>query len=300
VVQGRAYTQEQRGDEELVTCYDLFTGHLLWEHADKTCFTQWQSGGGPHATPTVDAGRVYAYGGTGLLSCLDAATGALVWQHSVLTENKLANLEWGISASPLLVDEKVIVTGGETSGPMLFAFQRDTGAPLWQSGDDKASYSSPVAASLAGQRVILSSNARSLTAYDPKAGTLLLDIPWGSDKRPKASQPIVIGEDRVFVSAGYGYGCHLYQVKAEADGKLSGTELWRGPRRATGTPTASTMAAWPASISPREIACGRKAISAPANRCSWMISSSFRTRAAWCISRLRSRRATRTWARSRR
>ena len=127
---------EQFSTEMIVLpkCYDLFSGKLLWEHADKTCFTQWQSGTGPHATPTVDAGRVYTYGATGLLNCLDAATGQLIWQHSVLAENDLPVSKWGASSSPLLVDNRVVVTGGETLGPTLLAFQRDTGAPLWKTG----------------------------------------------------------------------------------------------------------------------------------------------------------------------
>ena len=132
VVGGLAFTQEQRGDDELVSCYNLFTGQLRWAHSDKALFSQWQSGGGPHATPAVGAGRVYAYGGTGLLSCLDSATGQVVWQRSVLAENQLSNLEWGLSASPLLVDDMVIVTGGNTKGPVLFAYQRDTGTPVWK------------------------------------------------------------------------------------------------------------------------------------------------------------------------
>lgn len=233
VVKGRAYTQEQRGEEEMVTCYDLFTGKLLWAHADTAHFSQWQGGDGPRATPTVHEGRVYAYGATGLLNCLDAATGKAVWQRSVLNENKLDNIEWGISASPLVVDDKVIVTGGNTKGPILFAYQRETGEPVWRVGDDQASYASPMLATLAGKRVILSNNARALTAYDPATGDILLDHAWGGDKWPKASQPLVLGQDRVFISAGYGMGCQMLEIKAEADGKLSATEVWAGLKMKT-------------------------------------------------------------------
>ncbi|MDB6070200.1 MAG: hypothetical protein JWL81_1371, partial [Verrucomicrobiales bacterium] len=155
VVGGRAYTQEQRGEDELVTCYDLLSGRLVWAHSDKAKFSQWQSGDGPHATPTVVDGKVFTYGGTGLLNCLDAATGQPVWQRSVLQENNLANLEWGISASPLVVDGLVIVTGGNTTGPVLFAYQTATGAPAWKAGNDRATYASPQLSTLAGKRVIL-------------------------------------------------------------------------------------------------------------------------------------------------
>jgi len=233
VVKGRAYTQEQRGEEELVSCYDLLTGTLLWAHADKVRFSQWQSGDGPHATPTVDSGRVYAYGGTGLLNCLDTTTGQPIWQRSVLAENKLENLEWGISASPLIVDDKVIVTGGSTRGSVLFAYHRETGAPLWQAGDDQATYASPMLATLAGRRVIVGNYARALTAHDPATGAVVLEHVWGIEKWPKASQPVVLGADRIFLSAGYGMGCQMIQIKAEADGKLSATELWSSMKMKT-------------------------------------------------------------------
>jgi len=209
------------------------TGKLIWAHADKTRFSQWQSGDGPHATPTVHEGRVYAYGATGLLNCLDATTGKSIWQRSVLAENKLENIEWGTSASPLIVDDKVVVTGGHTLGPVLFAYHRETGEPVWKAGDDEASYASPQLGMLAGKRVILSNNARALTAYDPASGEVLLDHAWGGQNWPKASQVLVLNKDRVFLSAGYGMGCQMLEIKAEADGKLSATELWTGMKMKT-------------------------------------------------------------------
>ena len=227
VVGGRAYTQEQRGENEAVTCYDLLTGRLLWEHTNAAHFNQWQGGDGPRATPTVDRGQVFAIGATGILDCLDATTGQRVWSREVLTENKLANLIWGVSASPLVFDDTVVVTGGLTNGPTVLAYRRSTGEPLWHSGTDKASYASPILATLAGRRVILSANAASFTAHDPATGDILLDYPWSDDKWPKAAQPVVLENDRVFLSAGYGIGCVLLEIKAAADGKLAATQLWK-------------------------------------------------------------------------
>lgn len=233
VVGGCAFTQEQRGEEELVTCYDLLSGRLLWAHRDAARFTQWQGGEGPRATPTVVDGRVFTYGATGLLNCLDAASGQRVWSRSVLAENGLANTEWGTSSSPLVFEDKVVVTGGATLGPVLFAYHCETGAPLWKAGNDQASYASPLLATLAGKRVILSNNAAALTAHDPATGAVLLDYRWGTDKMPKASQPVVLEGDRVFLSAGYGMGCQLLKISAGADGKLSAEQLWRGIRMKT-------------------------------------------------------------------
>ncbi|MEP6671263.1 MAG: PQQ-binding-like beta-propeller repeat protein [Chthoniobacter sp.] len=227
VVDGRAYTQEQRGEEEAVTCYELATGKLLWVHTNPVHFDQWQGGDGPRATPTVQEGRVFAVGATGILDCLEAESGRLVWSRDVLKENKLQNLIWGVSASPLVFDDKVVVTGGLTDGPTVLAYRRSDGERLWRAGTDKASYASPILATLAGRRVVLSFNAGSLTAHDPATGDVLLNYPWSDGKMPKAAQPIVIDGHQVFVSAGYGAGCELMEIKAGADGKLVASRVWK-------------------------------------------------------------------------
>lgn len=230
VVGGYALTQEQRGEDECVTCYEALTGRLVWSQANRTRFFQWQAGEGPHATPTVDRGRVFAYGATGRLDCLDLATGQRIWSRSVLSENQLENLEWGTSASPLVYDDLVVVTGGKGPGPTVLAFDRETGEPRWRSGTDRASYASPILARLAGQLVVVSFNAGTLTAHDATTGTLRLEQRWGNDKPPKAAQPVVLDGDRLFVSAGYGMGCELFQATAGAEGALALASIWKGPR----------------------------------------------------------------------
>lgn len=233
VVGGRAYTQEQRADKEAVTCYDVQSGRLLWMQTNVARFFEWQGGEGPRATPTVDRGHVFTIGGTGVLACRDAESGTPVWSRDVLQEHRLENLTWGVSGSPLVLDDKVIVTGGMTNGPTIFAYDRATGEPRWKSGTDKASYSSPILATLAGRRVVLSVNAASFTAHDPETGETLLDFPWTDDKWPKAAQPVVIAGDRVFLTAGYGVGCVLLQITASADGKLAAAPLWKNLRMKT-------------------------------------------------------------------
>ena len=230
VVGGRAYTQEQRGESEAVTCYDVLTGKLIWRQTHVARFAQWQGGEGPRATPTVDRGLVFAYGATGVLECLEAATGRRGWSREVLKENHLANLEWGVSASPLVYEETVVVTGGNTKGATVLAFRRSTGEPLWRSGVNRASYSSPVLTTLAGRRLVLSFDAAALTAYDPATGERLLNHMWASERTARAAQPVVLPGDRVFLSAGYGVGCVLFQIKAATGNQLEATQLWKNMR----------------------------------------------------------------------
>jgi outer membrane protein assembly factor BamB len=168
-----AVTQEQRGEEELVVCYDIPTGGVRWVHTNEARFSEKMGGDGPRATPTIAGGRVYALGATGILDCLDGASGKVVWSRRTLDENQLPNLIWGKSSSPLIVDDLVVVSGGDVDHSSLLAFRKDTGEPAWQAGDDKASYSSPTLATLANVRQLLSVNAGSVSAHDPATGKLL-------------------------------------------------------------------------------------------------------------------------------
>ena len=227
VAGGRAFTQEQRGDNELVTCYEVLTGDLVWAHTNQARFFEWQGGPGPRATPTVDRGLVFTMGGTGILDCLEASTGKRRWSRSVLTENNIPNITWGISCSPLVIGDRVIVTGGGNNTNTVLAYHRLTGDVLWRAGSDKTAYSSPVAEKIGGKTMILSVNASSLTVHEPTTGAILLDYPWSNEKWPKASQPVVIGTNRVFLSAGYGVGCVMLELTNAPGGKLGANELWR-------------------------------------------------------------------------
>ena len=102
---GRAFTIEQRGPQEIVAAYDVATGRELWTSAWTATFHESMGGTGPRATPVWADGRVYALGGLGELRCLDAATGALVWRTNILEDSGATNLQWGMSAAPLVVDD---------------------------------------------------------------------------------------------------------------------------------------------------------------------------------------------------
>ena len=233
VIGGRAITQEQRDQEEWVSAYDVATGKLLWHHADKTRFVEWQGGDGPRATPTHDVGKVYTQGATGIVNCLEVATGKLLWTHDLQKEHNTSVLTWGFASSPLIVDNLVIVCGAKRSGPTLIAYDKLTGELAWKSGKDEATYASPILAMIAGKRVLVSNNASGLALYDPSSGAVLMEYAWGEDKWPKATQPLVLPGDRVFLSAGYGMGCSMLQIKASNDGKFTAEELWRNNKMKT-------------------------------------------------------------------
>lgn len=232
VVGSWAVTQEQRGDHELTVCYEVTTGKAIWQHSNAVRFSEGLGGDGPRATPTIDAGRVYVLGATGILDCLDGSTGEAIWSRDILRENELPNLVWGKSSSPLVVDDFIVVSGGDVKRASLLAYRKQTGEPAWRAGADKGSYSSPVLATLGGVRQILSVNAGSVTGHDPANGRELWNFPWPGDF-PKASQPVALSSDRVFASAGYGVGCALLELGGSEGGPLRATEIWRNQNMKT-------------------------------------------------------------------
>jgi outer membrane protein assembly factor BamB len=222
-----AITQEQRGENELVVCYELADGHQVWSHTNRVRFSEPMGGDGPRATPMIEGGRVYALGATGILDCLDAATGKLLWTHDTLKENALPNTYFGKCSSPLVVDDLVVVTGGMTNSSTLLAFRCKDGSLAWRSGKDEASFSSPALVKLGGRSQILSVNAASVSGHDPTDGRLLWEYAWGNNKFPKCAQPVVLEGDRILLSASFNAGCVLLQVKLGADGTFSAAEVWK-------------------------------------------------------------------------
>ena len=229
VVGDRAVTQEQRGPEERVVAYDLRAGQVLWTHADAARFDGVIAGVGPRATPAIADGRVFTMGATGVLNALDLASGRALWTRSVIEENGGQQPQWGKSGSPLVVGSRVVVSAGGPDGRSLVAYDAATGAPAWRAGSDRASYSSPFVARLAGRTVLVVLNDASLAGHDPETGALLFEQPWPSGN-PSVAVPALLGGDRLLASAGYGVGSKAYLVAAHADGTLEATMQWESPR----------------------------------------------------------------------
>jgi outer membrane protein assembly factor BamB len=193
------YTQEQRGEEEVVACYRLRTGEPVWRHADAARFWESNGGAGPRATPTLHDGRVYTMGATGIVNALDARTGQRIWSRNAATDTKKEIPEWGLAGSPLVVGDLVIAA----AAGHLVAYDIATGEPRWFGPTGGGGYSSPHLATIAGvPQVVLIRGGRTISVA-PADGTVL----WQHDWQPAVAvvQPAFIGDD-VLIASGDAMG----------------------------------------------------------------------------------------------
>ena len=168
------YTQEQRGEEEIVSCYRLSTGDPVWRHRDTVRFYESNGGAGPRATPTIDGDRIYAHGATAILNALDAASGKLLWSRQVAKDTSRALPIWGFASSPLIVDDLVVVAASGT----LAAYDKLTGDLRWKGPSYGGSYSSPHRVTLDGVDQIVLLGGPGAISVAPADGKVLWIHEW--------------------------------------------------------------------------------------------------------------------------
>lgn len=188
------YTQEQRGDNEVVACYKASTGQPVWTHSDKARFFESNAGAGPRGTPTLSNGRVYSFGATGILNVLDGRNGAVVWSRNVAQETNTKTPFWGFSSSPLVVGDVVIVA----AAGQLVAYEIAKGDRRWVGPAGGGSYSSPHLVTIDGvAQVLLTSDGR-LTSVALADGKQLWQHQWAANS---IVQPALTSDGNVLVTS---------------------------------------------------------------------------------------------------
>jgi len=190
----RFYTQEQRGENEVVACYNAKTGQPVWTHRDAARFFESNAGAGPRATPTLSNGRVYSFGATGILNALDANTGSVVWTRDVSSDTGVKVPFWGFSSSPLVLGDLVIVAA---SG-QLVAYDAATGNRRWLGPAGGGSYSSPQLATLDGVAQVILISGAGTKSIAPADGKELWEYAWASNS---IVQPAVTPDGDVLITS---------------------------------------------------------------------------------------------------
>ncbi len=247
------------GGEERVEAFDAKTGARRWSHGNPSDFTDpFGYNNGPRGTPLLTADRCFTLGAEGLLLCLDLQTGEPVWQRDTGRDFHVPEAFFGVGTSPILEGDRLIVMAGGQPNAGVVAFDAATGKTLWANVGEKtwngvpmtgwpgertvrwnpadpafdkqASYCTPVAATICGERQILCITRQGLVSLDPATGAANFSF-WfraRQDSSVNAMTPVVQG-DTIFLSSAYfKTGSVLLQVE-----KLEASSVERGADEAT-------------------------------------------------------------------
>lgn len=226
VVGEKIYTAFAAGEAEFAICMEAATGKEVWRAEIGKTFRN-SFGDGPRSTPTVDRGLVFALSGGGQLHALKAEDGESVWSKDLVKEFGAKAPRWGVSTSPLVEGDLLLVDAGGKEGNSVVALNRKTGEKVWSFGDDKAGYSSAMVVTVNKVRQLIYLTGTRLVSLSPEDGSLYFELPWKTSYDVNAATPVFIPPDGLFVSTGYDVGAALYRIEAEA-GKATASEVWKG------------------------------------------------------------------------
>ena len=212
VAGGRLYTLGARAGTEYTFAFDVASGKKLWEVANGKRFDN-DRGSGPRATPTVDGDRIYSFGASGDLSALEAATGKVLWTVNVLSKFGGSNIQWGLSESPLVLADRILVNAG---GPIV-AVKKTDGSQIWKSNGEPAGYSSAVLHEAGGVRQAIYFTHTRVVGVDVNNGKRLWSYEQVANGIANVATPVV-RENRVFVSSDYGTGAALLELTPSGGG----------------------------------------------------------------------------------
>ncbi len=222
IANGKLFTQGQKNGGQWITALDAATGKTVWETAAGEFFPQ-DRGPGPRGTPTVDGDTIYSLSADGTLLSLVAATGNVNWKLNILSEFKGSQIHWGLSESPLIDGQRLIITPG---GPekSVVALDKKTGKPLWSAGSDAAGYSSAIAFDFGGQRHVVVFTAKGAMGLNAANGWVMWNYNKVSNRTANIATPLY-HNGHVFLSSDYGTGCALLKLEAAGD-RVNATEVY--------------------------------------------------------------------------
>ncbi|HZY84101.1 MAG TPA: PQQ-binding-like beta-propeller repeat protein [Gemmataceae bacterium] len=226
VVGDRLFTQEQRGKDEAVVCYQVGTGDQVWEHTDEARFSEIVAGPGPRATPTFHEGKLYTLGAAGRLNCLDAATGKVIWTHDIVADSGAKVPTWGFASSPLVAKGIVSVFAGGPDGKSVLGYKAATGELAWAAGEGQLSYCSPQLSRLGGVEQVLIVTDAGLTAFDPVKGDVLWKHDWKVEGGARVCQPAVLGDSDVLLGTPMQMGTRRLHVSRTDSSGWEAKEVW--------------------------------------------------------------------------
>ncbi|MEZ6060678.1 MAG: PQQ-binding-like beta-propeller repeat protein [Planctomycetaceae bacterium] len=228
VSDGRVYQHARQVEDEVVWCFDLATGKVLWRKSYPAPFTIGGGGEfhgkGPKSSPALSDGRLFTMSITGVLTAWDADSGARLWQSNYGSRFKSSQPYWGVSTSPIVDGDHIIAHFGTDDEGALTALDVQTGQEAWSLAGDGASYSSPLLAEIDGVKQVVEWNHRALVGVDRSTGRRLWEYPFPHEGSNQNMPTPALDDGRVLLS-GENRGFHSLQPQLR-DGSWTVTKNW--------------------------------------------------------------------------
>lgn len=229
ITKGKLYLFDRVGDDARLSCLDAKTGTFEWKFEYPTDYRdRYGYNGGPRCGPIIDGDRIYLHGVEGMLHCLSTKDGSIHWKVNTRKEFGFVQNFFGVGSHPVIEEDLLIVMVGgsppdsegvefdkvKPNGSAIVAFDKMSGKVKYKIGNDLASYSSPVLATINGRRWCFALCRSGLLAFHPKSGNVDFHYPYRAEdyESVNASNPVVVG-DQVLISETYGPGATLLKVK---------------------------------------------------------------------------------------
>lgn len=190
--------------QDYVWCLDLNTGKNLWSQNYPCALVDNLHEGGPAGTPCIDGDRVYTLSKEGQLGCFDLKTGKPAWGVELQKTLDVKMPAWGFSCSPRVLGNMLLLEAGHT-----VALNKLTGKALWSSDKFRMGYGS--VSLFDGDKKLAALNNDVLLVLDAATGKELARHRWETNHATSACTPVVAGNNKLFVSTGYGQGCALFE-----------------------------------------------------------------------------------------
>lgn len=223
VADGKVFVHARAGERETVTAFDAASGRQLWQDAYDAPYkvnpAAASHGPGPKSSPAYASGRLFTYGISGIISAYDGASGKVIWRKQPSLEQPL----FGVAMSPLVTDGVVVVFVGGHERGALMGLDLATGAARWQWTGGAPAYASPVVATLAGVKQIVTQSRTHVVGVSLN-GTLLWQIPLTTPYDQNSVTPIVAGDLVVYA----GLSNPTTAVRVAKDGSTYvAKEVWK-------------------------------------------------------------------------
>ncbi|MGI9470250.1 MAG: PQQ-binding-like beta-propeller repeat protein [Rubripirellula sp.] len=241
VHQGRVFLHTRQGDNEVVRCLDLDSGKEIWRQDNAVSFKIGgggeRHGKGPKSCPVLADGRLFTLSIVGTLRAWDASSGKRLWSRDFREHFPVTQPYWGVSTSPIVAQDRVIIHVGNDEKGLLLALDTATGQEVWRQGNDGTSYSSPLIASFGDVTQVVEWNHRALVGVDLETGKLLWEVSFPHEGNNQNMPTPTVHGAQILVG-GENRGIHSFQPSRSADGIWSVQDQWHQPKLALDMSTA--------------------------------------------------------------